>query len=87
MTLTKQEREAQKYDILQRLILGEVVELQHAAWDSHTLVLGDFAQKRSIRRGAWLYEWWVWPGPGRIRVGGVIMNPGDETKPSEKLLR
>ena len=68
-------------EAINRIRAGEILDVAYASSLSGAIAIGDFRpcgmSEKIVTRREFFY---VWNGPGRIRVNGKVLNPGDETE-------
>lgn len=68
-------------EAIDKIRSGEILDVVYASGFSGGIAIGDFRpcgmSEKIVTRKEFFY---VWNGPGQIRVNGKILNPGDETE-------
>ena len=69
------------FEIIERLKAGEVIDVTDASYYRDGLCIGDFRVVGMAEKNTWRTGMnWTWKGPGTIRMGGKVYEPGDETE-------
>lgn len=79
--LSREEKSTQILEAIEKLKAGEVVDVIDASYSAHSLAIGDFRVVGMAEKNVWRTGMnWIWNGPGTIRMGGKVYEPGDQTE-------
>ena len=79
--LSGDEKKAQILEAIDKLLSGEIVDVDNASGSAYSLCIGDFRMVQMSTKNTWKTGMnWTWNGPGTIRMNGIIYKPGHETE-------
>ena len=68
-------------EVIELLKSGEIVDVVDSSGYAFGICIGDFRDVGMSEKNTWRTGMnWTWKGPGSIRMGGKVYEPGDETE-------
>lgn len=79
--MTREEKTAEILEAIEKLKTGDIVDVLDASYCAYALAIGDFRGVGMAEKNVWRTGMnWIWNGPGTIRMGGKVYEPGDQTE-------